>query len=173
MSTELEQFYNSKDREVLISLLMEYSHKVFKICGQIEQEENFHSIMILNLMWLTVAGTFAVIFPYLKVINPNIKLLIFALLFYSFCMGFYQINQRLKLLRRDAKTFSNRLEKVVRLASQIEEHNVSNLVSRIELDLRIADAESALAHLAHYQSVQNKGIMSKFMDLFLDSEHQP
>ena len=64
----------------------------------------------------------------------------------------------------DAKTLSNRLEKVVRLASQIEEHNVTNLVSRIELDLRIADSESALAH---YQSVQNKGILSKFFD-FLD-----
>ena len=159
MSTELEQFYNSKDREVLLSLLMEYSHKVFKICDQIEQGENNISIMILTLMWLTVAGILFVIFPYLKAINPNIKFLIFALLFATFYVNCYQINQRLKLLRRDAKTFSIRLEKVVRLASQIEEHSVTNLVSRIELDLRIADAESALAH---YQSVQNNGIRNKF-----------
>ena len=40
----------------------------------------------------------------------------------------------------------------------------TNLVSRIELDLRIADSESALAH---YQSVQNREILSKFFD-FLD-----
>ncbi len=160
MSTELEQFYNSKDREVLLSLLMEYSHKVFKICDQIEQGENNISIMILTfLMWLTVAGIFFVIFPYLKAINPNIKFLIFALLFATFYVNCYQINQRLKLLRRDAKTFSIRLEKVVRLASQMREHSVTNAVSRIELDLRIADAESALAH---YQSVQNNGIRNKF-----------
>jgi hypothetical protein len=159
MSTELEQFYNSKDRKVLISLLTEYSDKVLKICDQIEQGKNNISKITLTLIWLTVAG----IFPYLKAINPNIKLLIFVLLFATFYVIYYPINQRLKLLRRDAKIFSIRLEKVVRLASQIEEHSVTNLVSRIELDLRIADAESALAH---YQSVQNKGILSKFFDFF-------
>jgi len=159
MSTELEQFYNSKDRKVFISLLTEYSDKVLKICDQIEQGKNNISKITLTLIWLTVAG----IFPYLKVINPNIKLLIFVLLFATFYVIYYPINQRLKLLRRDAKTFSIRLEKVVRLASQIEEHSVTNLVSRIELDLRIADAESALQH---YESVQNKGILSKFFDFF-------
>jgi len=66
MSTELEQFYNSKDREVLLSLLMEYSYKVFKICDQIEQGENNISIMILTLMWLTVAGIFWLFFPTLR-----------------------------------------------------------------------------------------------------------
>jgi hypothetical protein len=154
MSTELEQFYNSKDREVLLSLLMEYSHKVFKICDQIEQGENNISIMILTLMWLTVAGILLAVFPYFKAINPNIKFLIFALLFATFYVNCYQINQRLKLLRRDAKTFSIRLEKVVRFASQMREHSVTNPVSRIELDLRIADAESALQH---YESVQKRG----------------
>ena len=104
-------------------------------------------------------GYFLAVFPYFKAINPNIKFLIFALLFATFYVNYYQINQRLKLLRRDAKTFSIRLEKVVRLASQIEEHNVTNLVSRIELDLRIADAESALQH---YESLQNNGIRNKF-----------
>jgi hypothetical protein len=163
MSTELEQFYNSKDRKILISLLTEYSDKVLKICDRIEQGKHNISIIILTLMWLTVVGISSVIFSHLNAINPNIKLLIFVLLLATFHVIHYPINQRLKLLRRDAKTFSIRLEKIVRLASQIEEHNVTNLVSRIELDLRIADAESALAH---YESVENKGILSKFFNFF-------
>ena len=162
----MDQFYNSKDREVLISLLMEYSHRMLRICDEIEERRYDFSKRILTLILLAFAGSFAFYFSYLAIINPNIRrLLMVAVSSAAFCAvgyymdHFYQIDQKLKLLRRDAKTFSIRLEKVVRFASQMREHSVTNAVSRIELDLRIADAESALAH---YQSVQNNGIRNKF-----------
>jgi hypothetical protein len=50
----------------------------------------------------------------------------------------------LRLLTLDAVALVARLEKVIRIASQAEEHIMVNPVHRVELDLRLADAESAL-----------------------------
>ena len=58
----------------------------------------------------------------------------------------YDTKQKMRLLVQDGKILSAKLEKVIRAASQAQEHVLSNFLSRIELDLRLADAESAIQH---------------------------
>ncbi len=75
-------------------------------------------------------------------------------------VSIYDINKKLQLLKRDAKTLSIKLEKVIRVASQIQEHVLNNVVSRIELDLRLTDAESAL----ECYTVKNKSLLKQNLD---------
>ena len=65
----------------------------------------------------------------------------------------YDIQQKLKLLDHDTKSLSVKLERVIRAASQAQEHAPDSFAGRIELDLRLADAESALQH---YRIVEKK-----------------
>jgi hypothetical protein len=47
-------------------------------------------------------------------------------------------------LIREAKLFSKKLDKIVRIISQIQDHSQKNIPSRIEMDFRLTDAELVL-----------------------------
>jgi hypothetical protein len=51
---------------------------------------------------------------------------------------------------RDIKLLSKKLEKVVRIVSQIQDHLPKNISSRIEMDFRLADAELVLERALAY-----------------------
>jgi hypothetical protein len=63
----------------------------------------------------------------------------------------------LRLLTLDADAVATRLEKVIRIASQTEDHFLVNPIHRVELDLRLADAESALRRYEVVGGEQNSG----------------
>ncbi|MFM7577797.1 MAG: hypothetical protein ACKO5Q_12760, partial [Microcystaceae cyanobacterium] len=58
----------------------------------------------------------------------------------------WQDRKKLQQFKNEARRISVRLEKVIRLGYQIQENLTSNLVKKLELDLRLADAESALEY---------------------------
>lgn len=53
---------------------------------------------------------------------------------------------QIKTLKPEARRMAVRLKKIIRIASQIQENLSSNLITKVELDLRLADAESALEY---------------------------
>jgi hypothetical protein len=63
---------------------------------------------------------------------------------------------------RDARVIAKRLKKVVQFVSQMQEHSVNRISIRIEMDLRLADAEIALEHYeALTQKDQQLGIFAR------------
>ncbi|MEM9539838.1 MAG: hypothetical protein AAGA60_10030, partial [Cyanobacteria bacterium P01_E01_bin.42] len=66
----------------------------------------------------------------------------------------YNTKKNCQLLERNARTIYTKLEKVIRITSQIQDHSPPDrFVVRLELELRLADAESALEY---YKIVDTK-----------------
>jgi hypothetical protein len=161
-----EETYNSEDRKLLISLLNEYAEKLSILCVRIDIHNDNSRILLLAQIWLmfpifialfvvTIHGIFG-LRGYISdeaansILTSSVVVLITLFLINEV---FYN-KKKLRLLERDGNTIAIKLEKVIRLASQIQEHALNNVVSRIELDLRLADAESALEH--YYEAKQGK-----------------
>ena len=85
-----------------------------------------------------------------------LAIIIWILLISKLAIKVISEQKKLKILKREAKTISLRLEKIIRIASQIQEHlspEIPSMIIRVELDLRLADAESALEY---YQEMISK-----------------
>jgi hypothetical protein len=158
------ELYSDKDKETILSLLKEYSDKLLRICDLINRDRKTLSTSLVLLVAL-YSGLMGFVFLYknpskLDLINGNgmiLLLLIVALVFISGII--LSTRQKSKLLMQDAKRISTRLEKVIRVASEMKDHVLENVVSRIELDLRLADAESALYHYTALTKNKSKRLM--------------
>lgn len=148
-----EEVYSNEDRKLIISLLNEYSEKLLRVCDQIDKHEKrlrLFTLLVLGLIPLVLIAYF--ITSRVSSLDPGTALSLGITivapipLFLFFINAIYDNNKRVILLKRDAKTLSAKLEKLIRIVSQAQEHVLSNFVSRVELDLRLADAESALDH---------------------------
>ena len=51
------------------------------------------------------------------------------------------------IVNKDARTIADKLEKTMQVTIEIQDRIEMNLGRKLELDLRIADAESALVYL--------------------------
>lgn len=67
--------------------------------------------------------------------------------------------QKLGLLKRNARIISTRLEKVIHVASQLQEHILIDFAARLELALRLSDAEWALQN---YTNLINRKLFRLF-----------
>jgi hypothetical protein len=148
-----EEVYSNEDRKLIISLLNEYSEKLLHVCEQIDkyQKRLFLVVMLLSVLivlgiLLSDTSTQAHNFIFEHAFNTKFTLSLFTLVFISIVSIIFNIGRRVALLKRDATVLYVKLEKIIRATSQAQEHILSNFVSRIELDLRLADAESALEH---------------------------
>lgn len=148
-----EEVYSNEDRKLIISLLNEYSEKLLRVCEQIDKYQKrllpfamLLSVFIISgiLLANTSTQTHNSIFGYAFDMKLIFSSLVLASAFTLNIM--FNIMNRVALLRRDANVLSVKLEKIIRAASQAQEHVLSNFVSRIELDLRLSDAELALEH---------------------------
>jgi hypothetical protein len=139
----INEQYELKDEDIMliISLLSEYSKKLLNICEDIDKNRRYRLVSIIIAL---LSCYILYSFDY----RQSFFVPSFLCLLYVFILSVNNIQQKLKLLRRDANTISFRLEKVIRVGSQTQEHVLDNFTSRIELDLRLSDAESALKH--HY-----------------------
>jgi hypothetical protein len=160
------------DINLLISLLGEYSEKLIRLCAKIEDNKQKYSLGEFFLPRL--GGGIALItwsifslqaYPYFVILG----ILIFAIFTIYVAVSANHIRKKIKISEREAKKMSSRLEKVIRIASQIQEHFSTNrqlksipfgninsiplVISGVELDLRLADAESALEY---YQEIIGK-----------------
>jgi uncharacterized membrane protein YobD (UPF0266 family) len=142
------EHYSDEDKKLIISLLGEYSEKLLIICDRISRRQR-----ITQLLTTFFVSVLALIFSLATTITFPLITSLESFFFFSTCFleiflleAFYENKRALLLLQRDAKRISLKLEKIIRIASQAQEHILNDFVSRIEMDLRLADAESALDH---------------------------
>ncbi|MFM8295455.1 MAG: hypothetical protein ACKN9E_13035 [Microcystaceae cyanobacterium] len=133
------------DRLLLVSLLCEYGDKLFSLCEKIShfkaKDDLFYylSVGISGVFSLLIYKLFY--FTYFYIIS-FVLLLCWSYIAYMA----WQDRKKLQQFKNEARRISVRLEKVIRLGYQIQENLTSNLVKKLELDLRLADAESALEY---------------------------
>lgn len=141
---------DEEDRKLIISLLNEYSEKLLNICEQIDrQQRNLDFLWLLSLLSLLLAfaGTMVGFYWLLSTkITTFIRIIpITSAVSQPFIIHIYF--RKLELLQK-ASIISAKLEKVIRAASQAQEHTTmaGGFFSDLEVDLRLSDAEYALQH---------------------------
>lgn len=138
--------FDQEDRKLIISLLNEYSEKLLNICEQIDrQQRNFDFLWLL----LTFTWTMGVYWLFSTKIITIITILIITIVSQSFIIYIYLgIQKQKRELLQKASIISAKLEKVIRAASQAQEHTTmaGRFFSDLEVDLRLSDAEYALQH---------------------------
>jgi hypothetical protein len=160
-----EADYSDEDQKLIISLLNEYSAKLLHICEQIDEHEISKDLFFSSLLLFVVSipGLGALLIQVPFSFSSNSPVLTYTYLSMLITITLFAIYKRMnsiirkaKSLRRDSEILSIKLEKVVRIGSQAHEHVVSNFVSRVELDLRLTDAESALQRYTSQLSQSKK-----------------
>ncbi|PZV28187.1 MAG: hypothetical protein DCF12_00190 [Snowella sp.] len=151
--------FKKADIDLLISLLGEYGEKLINLCEKINDNKQKYSLgeyFLPRLGGGIVLITWSIFssqtYPHFVILG----ILIFALFTTYVAVSVRDTRKKIKLSEREAKKISSRLEKVIRIASQTQD-NLSktppNWIIRVELDLRLADAESALEY---YQEIIGK-----------------
>jgi small-conductance mechanosensitive channel len=139
---------SDEDRKLIISLLNEYAEKLLNICEQISKHQRNLTVLVLVFVLAIVAYMY---FYYSMPIGNTIvtiSSIIITIVFVPFIIYIYFGIQKLELLQRKASIISVKLEKVIRAASQAQEHTIMgrSFFSDLEVDLRLSDAELALQH---------------------------
>jgi hypothetical protein len=148
-----EKAYSDEDQKIIISLLGEYSEKLLAMCARIEKNKGRDSL--IRAVSVVVPATILALTSFLIKVLPNrffvaaTSSYVASIIVLLFLMPFiYDYNksaaEEKALLMHHAEILSIKLEKVIRVASQVHEHVVRNFVGRLELDLRLTDAEAAL-----------------------------
>ena len=149
-SQETSSTITIEDREVLLALLQEYGNKLILLCQKISdlQVKILSSKCLILLIFIVFGCFLTTIYFYLRIswIIGGFAFFLMILLGIYIISVSNQESKMLKLISNEAHRISVRLEKVVRLGYQIQENLTSNLVKKLELDLRLADAESALEY---------------------------
>jgi hypothetical protein len=159
-----------EDRDKLISLLEEYSAKLRKKCDYIDK--NFR---IFKAFLFSVTSSIAIIsavtcislfayYSYKEIDSPTYAFIYvvscLSFLFSSIALAYLWIYDN-KLRRKNTITprnyethaLAHRLNKLVGIASEFYEHVEKKAISKIELDLKISEAESVLNY---YDSIVGK-----------------
>jgi hypothetical protein len=159
-----------QDKEVLMSLLHEYEDKLMLLCQNVSdiQEKNMLrkslTVLLLSGLPLLIIIFQDFIFQYLnRPFRILLVIIIFVLLAINTAKNALK-EKKLKLLKNEARRIATRLERVVRLGYQVQENMFLyqekstyklnydlhptwfSAVLKIELDLRLTDAESALEY---------------------------
>jgi hypothetical protein len=157
-----EESYSREDAKIIVSLLNEYSEKLMHVCYKINKQKKklvlfllyfggliTSLILLLYTVWLK-NFTFNSVLASGELAESIFKLALIISIFTPISVfiivTFYEIKQNIKQFIIDANILASKLEKIIRIASQVQEHVLSNFVSRLELDLRLAEAELALQH---------------------------
>jgi hypothetical protein len=171
--------FKKDDINLLISILGEYGEKLIKLCEKIEDDKQKNSlckflsrgvvfiilILILSTKDKSMGPEIPRIFLALtgKSMEPEIPsilsffvFIIFVAFIINFIVSSLDTRKKIQISKREAQKISSRLEQVIRIASQVQDNlskSPPNWIIRIELDLRLADAESALEY---YQEIVGK-----------------
>lgn len=174
--------YDSEDRQLLVNLLHEYSDKLVEASREVARKKagisageiiTFIPCFIFScsfsyLFWTVMSSYMEINLEstysqYSSIIILSTAILLFPIvllffirtnLFYSFSLSKQSRLQKIEndLLEKDARMIANRLESAMRLTVEIADRVETNLARKLELDLRIDDAASALEY---YHSVVN------------------
>jgi hypothetical protein len=171
--------YDSDDRQLLVGLLHEYSDKLVKASREIARNKTNTKEANKSLyLLLGASGSFSYLFwqlflarnnfngdtslyfvvsnnLFLVILATSVLIFLFLSLFFpkSLMYSFLSFGEGENyLLEKDARMIANRLESAMKLTVEIADRVETNLARKLELDLRIDDASSALEY---YYSVVN------------------
>jgi hypothetical protein len=154
---KIQEFDSEEDRKLLVSLLSEYAEKISSLCDKLESYRAKKNQRRLSLLILFGFG--AMISSYFVRGDIAFSLAVAAAFVYTLStrrwlafLPFIPIDREDTRFVRDIKLLSKKLEKVVRIVSQIQEHLPKHISSRIEMDFRLADAELVLERALPYIS---------------------
>jgi hypothetical protein len=171
MSVSAEQikgFDSEEERQLLVSLLSEYAGKLSALCDAIENHRDRkrnYKIGLTISVFISSVIIFALCAFYMN--NGFLYPPLVAGIAACFCIvipsNFPSGDKKDERLVRDITLLSKKLEKVVQIVSQLQEHSPENVSSRIEMDFRLADAELVLERSISYVSSRQKvkGIWEK------------
>jgi hypothetical protein len=163
--------YDSDDRQLLVGLLHEYSDKLVEASRKIARSRANGKVKKTS-MYLFIGFSLCSLLPlfsYVKNGYFNHDSLILIILFESMSIlaslvilnsyrasnwisSFWLKEVESAFLERDARMIANRLESAMKLTVEVADRVETNLARKLELDLRIDDASSALEY---YYSVVN------------------
>jgi hypothetical protein len=159
---------HNEEGEQLTLLLIEYSGKLSSLCDEIEsyrarKKSRFLFVSIFfSLVILVCICAVTFLLGNISEIRlshqPFLVLLMSAIMVYliiyvslllcasvlRFLYLLFPTDLKEKRLVREAKILSKKLEKVIRVISQIQDHSPKDISSRIEMDFRLTDAELVL-----------------------------
>lgn len=158
MNTEDSLF---ADLNLILSLLNEYSGKLMVLNKELESlaDKSLFGMVTLfrNVSLLILAPYLAWYFISMnsaQPVSPEYLLFLYPFVFVIMAPVIYSYLINVRKLKRqiinDARTIATKLERIIRVASQAEDHLKMNYGSRLEFDLRLADAESAIAHFYQF-----------------------
>lgn len=147
---------NEEDRQILLSLLQEYTEKLTDICSKIEDQIKFCRDFMMLCYFIGIVGILAIVATNF---HPLILFFVIAFSFvilgiFVFILVFINAPQtKIKILKNNGINLAIKLKRLVRTTSQFQENIEKTYVRKIQLDLRLADAESALLY---HQTVEDK-----------------
>ncbi len=179
--------YDSDDRQLLVGLLHEYSDKLIEASREVARTRAktgitgiviafpafILSFSLSYLFWILLdrnssiisgldsVSFRAIVFCSTFVLFPGVMFFLKTINVLDFF--YFDTHDRLRkiendLLERDARLIADRLESAMRLTVEIADRVEANLARKLELDLRIGDASSALEY---YYSVVNLKLKSQ------------
>lgn len=167
VSVNKQPIYDAEQAPVLLKLLAEYTQRLRAECnemGKNRRERDSKSIntafwlagyVIVEIILISGYGTlvktfglkiFLVVFP----IVAGLSLASSAVLLHK---SFNDLNNR---KRMDVLSTAAQLERLVRRISPIAEHSRLSLGEKLELDLRLADADAALEYAAQHTGKRSR-----------------
>ncbi len=135
--------------EVLLSSLAEYTQKLKLACDRwVSQRVRFQ----MNLFLSVVSLTFSVAVYVSMERNSPLIFPLFSLAIIGVVTGLYFLfsrsigDIRLSYNKNEITVMAMQVGRLIRLASQVEEHVASDFTSKMMLDLRLAEAEAVLQY---------------------------
>lgn len=157
------------DHQLILSLLNEYSEKLTATNRQIETLSDDLAMryfaLVRNIMLLVIIPYLSwylfsifsktyISIEYLFVFYPLVALLMTPLV-YSYLITTRRLKRRLVA---DSRIIAAKLEKIIRVASQAQDHLDMDYGLRLEFDIRLAEAESAVSHFSYNKRTANTAI---------------
>jgi hypothetical protein len=155
---------DNSDYKLVIVLISEYNEKLIKLCEKIEDNKKKYSLsrffllclfLLLSLLFISLIRWNNVLFKnniFFDVLVLFIIPIYILFILYSYIFS-NNATKKIGILQRQAKSTSLKLERIIRTASQLQDHVDPQCLIILELDFRLADAESALEY---YQEIVGK-----------------
>lgn len=136
-----------EELDKLVRLLQEYTAKLREVCEH-RADTRLRLIQIVGIMGAVMAGLMSVFIFSFEVQSSNLgtsMAIIPAVVIVFMTMYLTMMKSRFRY-SFDADRIAASVERLVRLASQFNEHSGKSVSDKFELDLRIAEAEGALRY---------------------------
>jgi hypothetical protein len=138
--------YEDSDRVLLISLLDEYAKKISDMCDKVENLKIREKFILAGLA--AYFGTISALFwrfPFIHYDNSTLPAALITVgVLISFLSRLITYAKKRKRLVHHASLLAKKLERTIQILSQVHDHRVVTMSSRLEIDFRLTEAEQSL-----------------------------